>query len=70
MRNIFLDKTKFFYLIKSGDGIVGMVRVFGGSGGVSVFSSPFTEWISQWAGNDKIFLTTKASYDVNGSIFS
>lgn len=68
--SISLDKTKFFYLIKSGDGVVGMVRVFGGSGGVSVFSSPFTEWISQWAGNDKIFLTTKASYDVSGSIFS
>lgn len=64
------DKTKYFYLIENSEGVIGMVRTFGGSGGVSVFNSPFTEWISQWAGNDKIFLTTKASYGVDGSIFS
>lgn len=66
------DKTKYFYLVESEDNnVTGVVGLFGGSGGrIVVFESPFTEWLSQWAGNQKIFLTTKPSYSVLGSVFS
>jgi len=64
------DKTKYFYLIDVNNSTTGIVRLWGGSGvGISVFSSPFTEWLSQWSGNQNIFLTTKASFGVAGYMF-
>lgn len=64
------DGTKYFYLVDTSDGSTGMIRLFGGSGGAVSLNSPFTEWLSQWAGSQKIFLTTKAAFGVSGSIFS
>lgn len=63
------DKTKFFYLTKNSTGVVGTVGVFGLNKKEVVFNSSFTEWLSQWANNQKIFLTTKSSYNVPGNIF-
>lgn len=64
------DETKFFYITKTASGVVGTIRSFNETKSSRVWSSAFTEWSSQWAGKDKIFLTTKASSRVDGSIFS
>lgn len=63
------DKTKFFYLTKGVSGVVGSVRNF--STGVKniVFSSPYTEWLSDWDAKGNVYLTTKASYSVPGNVY-
>lgn len=63
------DKTKFFYITKGLNGSVGTVGVFNSTKRDSVFSSPLTEWTSEWDANQELFLTTKPSYDVPGSVF-
>lgn len=64
------DKTKFFYLTENSNGVTGTIGTFGEIKRDIVFTSPFTEWLSQWDNNQRVFLTTKPSYSVNGSIFS
>ncbi|MFA6251257.1 MAG: peptidoglycan-binding domain-containing protein [Candidatus Paceibacterota bacterium] len=63
------DKTKFFYLVENGGGVTGTTGLFGNTKREVAFNSPFTEWLSQWTSGQKVFLTTKASYGVSGSIF-
>jgi len=63
------DKTKFFYLSENSNGVTGVIGDFSDAKKDSVFSSPFTEWLSQWDNNQKIYLTTKPSYSVDGSMF-
>lgn len=63
-----LDKTKFFYLTENSNGVSGVIGTFGDTKKDIVFNSPFTEWLSQWDNNQRIFLTTKSSYAVNGTI--
>jgi peptidoglycan hydrolase-like protein with peptidoglycan-binding domain len=65
-----LDKNNFFYLTKNSDGVTGIMGGFDKTNRDSVFSSPFSEWSSQWDNNQKIYLTTKPSYVTTGSIFS
>jgi len=64
------DKNSFFYLVKSSDGVIGVTKSFNESKSNQVFSSPFTEWLSQWISNQKIYLTTKSSWSTDGSLFS
>ncbi|MDE2030678.1 MAG: hypothetical protein KGI58_00225 [Patescibacteria group bacterium] len=64
------DKSKFFYLVKTSSGVNGIVRSFGDTKASQVFSSRYSEWLSQWVTKDKVFLTTKASSAVDGSVFS
>jgi hypothetical protein len=64
------DKTQFFYLVKNSNGISGWVRSFYDNKKSQVFSSPYSEWLSQWVGASNVFLTTRASSSVNGSLFS
>ncbi len=64
------DKNSFFYLIKDSDGVVGYIKSFDNLKTTQVFNSPFSEWSSQWVSLNKIFLTTKPSWRVNGSVFS
>jgi hypothetical protein len=63
------DGTKYFYLSENSNGATGVVGTFGDTKKDYVFNSPFTEWLSQWTNNQKIFLTTKAAAGVDGSIF-
>jgi len=63
------DKTGFFYLTKNSEGSSGTIGKFGETKREIVFSSPFTEWLSQWTSDQNIFLTTKPSYSASGSIF-
>lgn len=63
------EKDKFFYLVKNENGSNGTIGTFGETKRDSVFVSPFTEWLPEWTNNSGIYLTTKPSYVVNGSIF-
>lgn len=63
------DKTRFFYLTENSNGATGTIGTFGETKRNVVFNSPFTEWLSQWDDNQRIFLTTKPSYSADGSIF-
>jgi hypothetical protein len=60
------DKTKFFYLTRSSNGVVGTVRSFKDGKRTQVFNSPFSEWLTQWVGDQKVYLTTKASANFSG----
>lgn len=64
------DKSKFFYLTKTTSGVVGTTRTFGETKSTQVFNSSFSEWLSQWIGNQKVYLTTKAAAGVEGSLFN
>lgn len=67
--SVSLDKTKFFYLTESSTGVVGTIGTFGNTKRDIVFSSPFTEWLSDWDSSQRVYLTTKASYAAQGSVF-
>lgn len=67
--SISLNKNKFFYLTENSNGVTGTVGVFGETNRNIVFNSPFTEWLSQWDANGRVFLTTKPSYSAQGSVF-
>lgn len=64
------DKTKFFYLVKNTKGVVGYIKSFIDGKNSQIFTSSFSEWTPQWIDSQTIFLTTKPSYLVNGSMFS
>ena len=64
------DRTKAFYLAKNSTGVIGFNLSLQDNKKSQVFTSSFTEWISQWVENQKIYLTTKPSSLVSGSIFS
>lgn len=64
------DKTKLFYITKSSSGVVGTVKPFKDTKKTQVWSSSLTEWLSQWVTDQKVYLTTKASASVDGSLFS
>jgi len=64
------DKNSFFYLIKNSNGISGVTKSFKETKSNSVWTSPYTEWLSQWVSPQKVFLTTKASWSYQGSLFS
>jgi hypothetical protein len=63
------DKTKTFYMVKNSDGVIGFTLSLDDNKKSQIFTSPFSEWLSQWATNQKIYLTTKPSYAVSGSLF-
>lgn len=63
------DKNKYFYLVKTNEGVIGYIKNFTNQNKTEVFVHPFSEWISQWVNDQKIYLTTKASYLSKGIIF-
>jgi peptidoglycan hydrolase-like protein with peptidoglycan-binding domain len=64
------DKNKFFYLTKNTDGVTGILGDFNNiNSRQSVFSSAFSEWLTQWDNNQNIYLTAKASYVFPGSFY-
>jgi hypothetical protein len=64
------DKTKYFYLVKTPSGVTGTIASFIDGKKNQFFSSSFSEWLSQWVVNGSIFLTTKASGQENGYIYT
>lgn len=59
--SVSLDASKIFYLSTIEGGVVGTVASPKGDSKVQVFTSKFSEWISQFPNNKLVTLTTKAS---------
>lgn len=55
------DNLKVFYLITSNNTTSGIVLNLKDNKKTQVLSSPFTEWLSSWAGDKTQFINTKAS---------
>jgi peptidoglycan hydrolase-like protein with peptidoglycan-binding domain len=64
------NKDKFFYLTKTSDGVVGSLRYFGQTKKDTFFNFPYTEWLSQYISDQKIYLTTKPSWATEGHFYS
>ncbi len=65
-----LDKDSFFYLIKNTGGVNGFIRSFTDNKITQVFKSSFSDWLPQWISSGKVYLTTKPSWRIDGSLFS
>lgn len=64
------DKTKLFYLVKTQNGVTGFIKSFTEAKNTQVFTSSFSEWLSQFISDKKIYLTTKPSWSISGSLYS
>ena len=64
------DKSKLFYMTKGSAGATGISVPLSGEKETILFAFPFSEWLAQWATEENIFLTTKASFDVPGYLYS
>ena len=62
--------NNIFYLSPYSDGVVGTISSFSDTKKNQIFNSSFTEWLTQWPNNQTIFLTTKASSDADGYLYS
>lgn len=60
------DGTRIFAISKFVNDFVGTVSNFSGLEKKTVFNSPFSGWLSQWAVGDTISVTTKASAYAKG----
>ena len=60
------NKNNIFYLSNLGEEVVGLTSEVDNSNKKQIFNSQFTEWLPQWATNEKIILTTKPSAKVSG----
>jgi hypothetical protein len=64
------DNSSMFYLFDTGDSMIGVTATSSGDKKNQIFSSPFTEWLSQWPNDRMITLTTKPSFNVPGYMYS
>lgn len=60
---------KMFYLFKNKDYTVGINADISGDRKTQVFDSPYSEWLSQYAEENTITLTTKANSGINGFMY-
>lgn len=64
------DTKKIFYIVDNGDSSTGTIYdILSGKSSV-IFSSEFTEWLTQWPNKNTIELTTKPSGGVAGVSYS
>lgn len=64
------DSSSMFYLFDDGETATGVTATPSGDKKNQIFSSPFTEWLTQWPNNRMITLTTKPSSGVPGYMYS
>ena len=57
-------------MTKGSAGATGISVPLSGEKETILFAFPFSEWLAQWATEENIFLTTKASFDVPGYLYS
>lgn len=63
--------SSFFYITKDEkNNAVGNLFTPAGSKNVKVFKSPFSEWNTDFTGAENVYLTTKPSYNTEGSVYS
>lgn len=63
------SKEELFYLYNLGDKATGLIFSFKTNTKRQIFSSDFTEWLPQWVNKQAIFLTTKPSWNIEGSLY-
>ncbi len=61
-------KNNIFYLVEKDNVVNGFVKDMENGSTKTIFSHPFTEWVSDWS-NENVYLTTKASSYVTGSTY-
>jgi len=64
------DASSIFYLFNSGDNMVGTTLNLLNNKKAQIFSSPFTEWLSQWPNAKMITFTTKPSSGISGYMYA
>ena len=64
------DSSSMFYLFDNGDKATGITTTSSGDKKNQIFSSPFTEWLSQWPNDRMITITTKPSFGEPGYMYS
>ena len=68
------DGSSIFYLLNVSDNAIGTTMNLTTNKKVEVFSSPFTEWLSQWPSNDSkskiVTLSTKPSTGIPGYMYT
>jgi len=65
-----LDATNLFYLLKSTNSVSGITLSIKDSKKTQIFDSQFTEWLPWWGTNNTISLTTKASGNTLGYMYT
>lgn len=63
------DQNRFFYITKSNNAVVGVVKNFETGASQNIFNHQFTEWLSEWDSRGNIYLTTKPSYVALGNMY-
>jgi hypothetical protein len=64
------DTGSVFYLFTVGDNLVGATLNLLNNKKAQIFTSPFTEWLSQWPNAKIISLTTKSSSGIAGYMYA
>lgn len=62
--------SNFFYIQPNANGSTGTIGSFTETKKTLLLNSAFSEWLVQWPINQTIFLTTKASYNTDGYMYS
>jgi len=63
------DASKIFYLLPTGDKVVGITSLVSGENKNQIFDSSFTEWLLEWPNDRMIALTTKPASQVPGYLY-
>ncbi len=64
------DKNNIFYLSPLANSVTGLNLTVKLGTSKQIFSSDFTEWIPQWVTKQAIFMTTKPSWNIEGSVYA
>ncbi len=64
------DGSKLFYTQNGTGGATGYIILPDGSKITKAFDSPFTEWLPQWVNKDIVALTTYASREADGFLYT
>jgi len=68
--SVSFDKNRVFYLSKTKNGVTGIKSDFDGKNKTQIFNFTFTEWLTQWANDKYIYITTKPTQSVEGYMYS
>ena len=63
------DTKKIFYILNTGNRVLGTIYNLESSKTAQIFQSPLTEWLPQWPKEDTVALTTKPSGDIPGFLY-
>jgi hypothetical protein len=64
------DRNRIFWLTETPRGATGTISNPNGTRATTLITTPFTEWLPQWAMNGALSLTTKASGHAQGFLYN